>query len=69
MHTLLFTPRGLGLLVVGTLVGGVLAALRLRHVGRRGAAADGAQVDAVTAARASLAAVLAIRSRWRCGRL
>ena len=27
MQTLLFTPSGLGLLVVGTLVGGLLAAL------------------------------------------
>lgn len=58
VQTLIFTPRGLGLLVVGTLAGGALASLvyaisafavplLLRH-----------QIDAVTAARLSANAVL-----------
>lgn len=59
MHTLLFTSRGLGLLVVGSIAGGTLAAIvyaisafavpmLLLH-----------EIDAVTAARASIAAGLA----------
>ncbi len=59
VQTLLFTPRGLGLLIVGSLVGGIIAAtvfaisvvaVPLLLVSR---------TDAVTAARASIDAVVA----------
>lgn len=59
VQTLLFTPRGLGLLVVGTAVGGLLAlgvfaisALAVPMLLVR-------EVDAVSAARASIAAIIA----------
>lgn len=57
--TLLFTPKGLGLLVVGTIVGGVIAAcvFSISVVGV--ALMLERPMDAVTAARASVAAVVA----------
>lgn len=58
MHTLLFTSSGLGLLIVGTLAGGVLAAFVFSISALAVPLLMVKQVDAVTAARASLAAVL-----------
>lgn len=57
MHALLFTPRGLGLLVVGTTVGAVLAALIFSISVFAIPLLLVLRLDAVTAARASLAAV------------
>ena len=59
MQMLLFTPQGLGLLVVGTLIGGAIAAsvFALSAVAVPLLLVE--QTDAVTAARASLAAVCA----------
>lgn len=57
MHALLFTPRGLGLLVVGTTVGAVLAALVFSISALAIPLLLVHRLDAVTAARASLAAV------------
>ena len=59
MQMLLFTPQGLGLLVVGTLIGGAIAAsvFALSAVAIPLLLVE--QTDAVTAARASLSAVCA----------
>ena len=57
MHTLLFTANGLGLLIVGTVVGGLLAALVFSISVFAVPMLLVRQVDAVTAAVASLAAV------------
>lgn len=59
MPTLLFTASGLGLLIVGTLAGGVLAALVFSISAVAVPLLMVRQVDAITAARASLAAVIA----------
>ncbi len=59
MHELLFTPNGLGLLIVGTLTGAVLAALVFAISALAVPMLLVREIDAVTAARASLAAVLA----------
>lgn len=58
MHTLLFTPRGLGLLIVGTLVGGVIASFVFATTVVAVPLLMDAEIDAVTAARASIAAVV-----------
>lgn len=58
MQELLFTPRGLGLLVVGTLVGGSIATLVFAASALAVPMLMVRQTDAVTAARASLAAVI-----------
>jgi uncharacterized membrane protein len=58
MHTLLFTPAGLGLLVVGSLVGGVIAALIFAISALAVPMLLEKEIDAVTAARASIAAVV-----------
>lgn len=58
MQALLFTPRGLGLLVVGTLTGGLLAALVFLISALAVPMLLVRRVDAVTAARASASAVL-----------
>lgn len=57
MHALLFTPNGLGLLVVGTLVGGLIAGIVFAVAAVAVPLLLVAEVDAVTAARASIAAV------------
>ena len=57
MHTLLFTPRGLGLLVVGTIVGSLLATLVFAISAFAVPMLLARSLDAVTAARASVAAV------------
>lgn len=58
MHTLLFTPRGLGLLIVGTIVGGIIATVVFSISALAVPLLVGRRIDAVTAARASLDAVL-----------
>lgn len=58
MHMLLFTPRGLGLLIVGTIVGGMIASIVFATAAVAVPLLMDAEVDAVTAAKASLAAVL-----------
>jgi uncharacterized membrane protein len=58
MHTLLFTPRGLLLLIVGTLVGAVIATLVFSASAVAVALLLDKPVDAVTAARASIDAVM-----------
>lgn len=58
MQTLLFTPSGLGLLVAGSLVGGMLAALVFSISALAVPMLLVRRIDAVTAARASAAAVL-----------
>lgn len=57
MHTLLLTPRGLGLLIVGSLAGGLIAALVFAMTAVGVPLVMSAQIDAVSAARASIAAV------------
>jgi uncharacterized membrane protein len=57
MQTLLFTPRGLGLLIVGTMVGGGIAALVFATTVMAVPLLLVSEVDAVTAARASIAAI------------
>ncbi len=67
--TLLFTPHGLGLLVTGTIVGGILAALVFAISVVSVPLLMTRRIDAVSAMSASLAGGAAsIRSRWRCGR-
>jgi uncharacterized membrane protein len=58
LQALLFTPRGLGLLAVGTLVGGVIAALVFAMSAVAVPLLLVAHVDAISAARASIAAVV-----------
>lgn len=58
MHTLLFTPKGLGLLIVGTTVGGLIAAIVFACTAVAVPLLMVAQIDAVTAAKASIGAVL-----------
>lgn len=58
MHTLLFTTSGLGLLIVGTTVGGLIAAVVFATTAFAVPLLMDAEVDAVTAAKASIAAVL-----------
>ncbi len=55
---LLMTPRGLGLLITGSLVGGVIAAFVFAATAVAVPMLLVAQTDALTAARASMAAVL-----------
>lgn len=57
MQTLLLTPRGLGLLIVGSLAGGLIAALVFSISAVGVPLLMSGQIDAVTAARSSLAAV------------
>lgn len=59
MQTLLFTPRGLGLLIVGTLAGALLAAIIFAVAAFSVPMLLTHDVDAVTAASASARAVLA----------
>jgi uncharacterized membrane protein len=59
MPTLLFTSNGLGLLIVGTIAGGVLATFVFSISALAVPMLMVKPVDAVTAARASLAAVIA----------
>ncbi len=56
MHTLLFTPKGLGLLIVGSLIGGIIAAAIFAVSALAVPMLLEKEVDAVTAARASTAA-------------
>ena len=56
--TLLFTPRGLGLLVTGTITGGAIALLVFAISAISVPLLMTRRLDAVTAARASLAAVI-----------
>lgn len=58
VQTLLFTPRGLGLLVVGSLAGGILAATVFAISAVAVPLLLVNQTDAVTAARASIDAVI-----------
>ncbi len=58
MQALLFTPRGLGLLIVGTLTGGLLAALVFSISAFAVPMLLVRQIDAVSAARASMSAVI-----------
>ena len=58
MHTLLFTTRGLALLIVGTMVGGLIATIVFAIAAVSVPLLLIAEVDAVTAARASIAAVI-----------
>lgn len=58
MTELLFTPHGLGLLIVGTLIGAMLAALVFAISALAVPMLLLHEIDAVTAARASLAAVV-----------
>lgn len=58
MHTLLFTPRGLGLLVVGTIVGGALAAFVFAISAVSVPLLMVKDVDVVTAAATSVRAVI-----------
>jgi len=58
VQTLLFTPRGLGLLIVGSMVGGVLAATVFAISVVAVPLLLVTQTDAVTAARASIDAVV-----------
>ncbi len=57
MHDLLFTPRGLGLLIVGTIVGALLATLAFAISVFAIPMLLVRRIDAVSAARASLGAV------------
>lgn len=57
MHELLFTPHGLGLLIVGTAVGGLLAALVFAVSAFAVPMLLVREVDVLTAARASLVGV------------
>lgn len=57
MRTLLFTQQGLGLLVVGTIVGGLLAALVFAISALAVPMLMVREIDAISAARASLTAV------------
>ncbi len=57
VQALLFTPRGLGLLVAGSIVGGLIASLVFSMSVVAVPMLMRKQVDAVTAARASIAAV------------
>jgi uncharacterized membrane protein len=57
MHTLLFTQRGLGLLIVGSLVGGLIAVLIFAMSAVAIPVLLEERIDTVTAARASIAAV------------
>ncbi len=59
MHELLFTPHGLGLLIVGTSAGAMLAALAFAMSALAVPMLLVREIDAVTAARAGLAAVVA----------
>lgn len=59
MHTLLFTGRGLGLLIVGTIVGGIIATVIFAATALAVPMLLAERVDAVTAVRTSLDAVLA----------
>ena len=59
MQTLLFTPQGLGLLIVGTAVGGIIAALVFAISVVSVPMLMVRQADAVSAARASMASVIA----------
>jgi uncharacterized membrane protein len=58
MHTLLFTPQGLGLLVVGSLIGGIIAAMIFAISAVAVPMLLEKKIDAVTAARASVAAAV-----------
>lgn len=58
MHELLFTPRGLGLLVVGTAVGGGLAAFVFAISALAVPMLLVRRIDAVTAARSSVSAIV-----------
>lgn len=58
MQTLLFTPRGLGLLIVGTIVGGMIAAAVFAVTAMSVPMLLDRQIDAVSAGRASIMAVL-----------
>lgn len=57
LQALLFTPRGLGLLVLGTAIGGILATLTFAISAVAVPMLLAEKIDAVTAARASIAAV------------
>lgn len=59
MHVLLFTPRGLGLLVTGSIVGGLIALLVFAVTTVSVPMLLEARLDAVTAMKASLEAVRA----------
>jgi uncharacterized membrane protein len=59
MHTLLMTPRGLALLVVGTTVGAILASVVFAVSALSAPMLLERRMDAVSAARASLGAVIA----------
>lgn len=59
MRTLLFTPKGLGLLVVGSICGGLLAVLVFAISALSVPMLLVRRMDAVSAARASVAAVVA----------
>ncbi len=59
MHTLLFTPEGLGLLVTGSIVGGVLAATVFALSALSVPMLLVRRIDVVSAARASIAAIVA----------
>lgn len=59
MHELLFTPRGLGLLIVGTAAGALLAAFVFAISALAVPMLLVREIDAVTAARASVDAVVA----------
>lgn len=58
MQTLLFTPQGLGLLIVGTIVGGIIAALVFAISVVAVPMLMVRQADAISAARASMASVI-----------
>jgi uncharacterized membrane protein len=58
MQALLFTPRGLGLLIIGTIVGGLIAMAVFAVTAVSVPMLLDRRVDAVTAARASIMAVL-----------
>lgn len=58
VHMLLFTPRGLGLLIVGTIVGGLIASAVFAVTAVSVPMLLDREVDAVTAARASIMAVI-----------
>ena len=58
MHMLLFTPQGLGLLVVGSLMGGIIAAMIFAISAVAVPMLLDKEIDAVTAARASIAAAV-----------
>jgi uncharacterized membrane protein len=58
MHTLLFTPRGLGLLIVGSIIGGLIAVVIFAISAVAVPMLLEKEIDAVTAARASIAAAV-----------